>query len=73
MLVYRRNGQQGGDCHMVFIHAPVRKDQDIRSFPVSLIHFHKQMLQHPVYGRAFIENNWDTGHLKAGFCHLFYF
>ena len=49
MFVDRGNRQKRGDGHMVFIHTPVRQDQNICPFPVGLVHLHKEVVQDPFH------------------------
>ena len=50
---------------MVFIHAPVGKDKDIRPFPVYPVHLHKQPLDGPLQACIFIINNGHYLYFEA--------
>ena len=67
VLMHGRNSQEGGKRHMVLVHSPVRKDQNISSLPVCLVHFHKQMCEHPLHGRSLVEQGGHPGNMKTFF------
>ena len=70
VLMHCRNRQQGGKRHMVLIHAAVRKDQDICSLAVSLVHLHEEMVDHPLDGGGFIIQGGHLCYGKAVLLHM---
>ncbi|MPM52524.1 hypothetical protein SDC9_99284 [bioreactor metagenome] len=52
MLLQGGNRQKGGDGHVVFIHAPVGENQDIRPLAVSPVAVDKQAVQRVLQGHA---------------------
>ena len=55
---------------MVLIHASVGKDQDICTFPVSLVYFYKEMIYNPLHRCALIEKYGNLCHLETFFFHI---
>ena len=73
MLVQCGYGQQGRNCHMVFVHPSVGEDQNVGAFPVYPVRFHKQTLNRPLQLRIFIIGNGNNRRFEAVFLHTFYF
>ena len=69
MLVQGGYGKQRGHCHMVFIHAPVRKDQDVRPFSVAAVHLHIQPFDGALQLGIFIVGDRHHGNLEAFHLH----
>ncbi len=70
VLVQSRNRQQGRNGHMVFIHPPVRKDQDIHTVPVRPVHFHEQPFNGALQACIFIISNGNHFHPEAFLLHI---
>ena len=70
MLVHGRYRKQRRNRHMVFIHSPVRQDNDICSVPVSTVCFHKQAVQRLFKGCIFIINDRKLRNLEAFCLHI---
>ena len=73
MLMNRRDCQQRRNRHMVFVHAPVCKNQDIRPVSVRPVHFHKQMVNSFFQVCIFIVSNRYFFNLKPFYFHIFNF
>ena len=58
---------------MVLIHAPVGKDQDIRTISVSSVCFHKQAVNRFLKACVLIINDRDHFHFEAFHLHVFDF
>ena len=71
MLVHGGYGEQGGHGHMVFIHAPIRKDQDVRPFSVAAVHLHIQPFDGPLQPGVFIIGDRHHGDPEALLLHAF--
>ena len=69
MSVQCRYRKQRGDCHVVFIHAPVREDHDIHTVSVGSVHFHKQSVDGAFQTCVFIIGNRNNFYLKAILFH----
>ena len=69
MIMNSRNCKERRDRHMVFIHTPIGKDQDVRALSVSFVHFHKQMIQHAFHRRALVIKRGDLRALEAFLFH----
>ena len=73
VLVYGGNRQQGGNRHMVFIHAPVGKHQDIGAILVDFVHLHEQTVDGPLQVGALVIGDGNHCRLEAVHLHLFDF
>ena len=62
-----RHCQKAGKRDMVFIHAPVAEDQDIRPLPVRLVHLPLQPADHPPHRRFLIIQGGNRLHPEAVF------
>ena len=71
MFMHGSHSKQRGDRNMVFINAPVRKDQNVRSLPVSFVHLHKQMADDTPHRRSLIKQGGNPGNLKTFFFQIF--
>ena len=69
MLLHGGHRQQGGDGHVVFIHAPVGEDDDVGALPPGTVHRQGQVVQCPVQGGVFIVEDGHGLHLEAGLFH----
>ncbi|MPN03841.1 hypothetical protein SDC9_151075 [bioreactor metagenome] len=69
VLLQRGNGQQGGDGHMVFVHAPVRKNHDVRPAAVGPVHLDEQPVQSLLEGGVLVVENGDNLNLEARSAH----
>ena len=69
MLMQRRYREQRRDRQMVFVHAPVGEDQDIRSRGARLVRFHIQAAYRLAQLCVFIVQDRDLGDLEAGQIH----
>ena len=56
---------------MIFVYSAVREDDNIGSFPVYLIHFHKQTVQSSFQLGALIIGDGNHCSLEAFFVHIF--
>ncbi len=70
MLLQCRNRQKGGNSHVVFIHAPVGKNQDICPMAVGPVTVDKQAVQRVLQGHAGVIQQGQGFHLKAGAVHI---
>ena len=70
VLFHGGYGKQRGDCHMVFVHASVGKDDHIGPIPIGPVTLDEQ----PVYGvfqrGIFIVQKTDRFHLETGALHV---
>ena len=73
MLVQARHSQQGGNRHMVLIHAPVRDNQDIDALPVRPVRIHVQAVHSLFQARVLIIGNRKHLDLEARHFHIFNF
>ena len=71
VLMDRGHSQKRGNGHMVFIHAPVREDQDIGAVFVSLIHLHEKAGKGSLKPGALIISDGHRRHLKSLLLHVF--
>ena len=69
VLLQGRHGQQGGNGHVVLVHAPVREDDDIGPVAVGPVAVDEEMVQGLFQGRIFIIENGDGLHPEARSVH----
>ena len=70
ILLQSADRQQGGDGHVVFIHAPVREDQNVGAFLVGTVHVDKQPVQGVFQRGALVVEQGDGLHMEAGPVHI---
>ena len=71
MLLQRRNRQQRRDRHMVFVHAPVRKNNNIHTVAVCTVHLYIKMVNCAFQTCVLIINNRNNLYLKTLPLHVF--
>ena len=71
MLLHCRYSKQRRDSYMIFIHATVRQNQDIRTITVCTICLYKQTVNGFLKACVFIISKWYYSDLKAFFFHMF--
>ena len=57
MLLHSGYGKEGRNCYVVFVHSPVRKNQDIGSFLIGTVRLYKYMVNCPFQGGVLIVYN----------------
>ena len=72
MLLQSRHGQQGRDCHVVLIHAPVRKNDNVHAVTIRPVYFHKEAVDGFFHAGSGVVNDGNHFYLKAFCLHIFY-
>ena len=70
ILLQRGDGQQGGNGHVVLIHAPVGQDEDVGTLLIGPVHIDEQLIQGVCQGRALVVQQGDGLHMEAGAAHV---
>ena len=64
------DGKQGGNRHVVFIHPPVRQNDDIGAVPVGPVHLNEEPVQGIFQGGVFVVQQADGLHPEARAVHI---
>ena len=70
ILLQCGNRQQRRDRHMIFIHSPVGKDNDIGALPEHPVRLHIEMIDRFLQGSVLIVNDRNDFHLEAVHLHI---
>ena len=70
ILLDGRDRQQRGDGDVVFVHAAVREDQDVRPLLVGPVAGDKEALDRAFQRRALVIQQRDRSHLQPGAVHM---
>ncbi len=73
MLLHRRYGEERRYRHMVFVHAPVGQDEDVRAVLVRAVRFEIEPVDRLFERCIFIIRNRDHCYFKSLYVHGFYF
>ncbi len=71
VLLHRGNRQKRRNCHMVFVHAPVRKNNNIHTVAVCTVHLYIKMVNCAFQTCVLIINNRNNLYLKTLPLHVF--
>ena len=70
VLLQRGDRQQRGNGHVVFIHAAVGQDQDVRAVAVGPVAADEQAIQRAIQRRGLVVQKRDGLHAEAGALHV---
>ena len=65
VLLYAGDREQGGDGHMVLVHAPVREDDDVGPLGSCAVHCDVQLVQRPFQGSVLVVKQGDRLRAEA--------
>ena len=66
VLLHAGHCEQGGDGHMVLVHAPVREDDDVGSLGSRAVHRDVQLVKSPLQGSVLVVKEGDRLRAEAG-------